>query len=148
MAYNRVRVVISIEDSKQQPTTKAFELVTTDATQAEIDGAALVALFQPLCDGKILSYVVSGEITVVDSPEASSQRTDVMSITTQLSGRPEKGNMRLPCFPDDKSDANGVLLLADADVVAFQNAFIQATPGIAKMSDGEYIDGFVRGALK
>lgn len=148
MAYDKIHVVFSIEDAKGQATTKTFELVATDAATAETDAAALLALYQPMCDGEILSYSVNGEKNVSDSPEASSLKTDLMSITCQLAGRPEKANVRLPCFPDDLSDANGVLDLEDSAVVAFQNAFIQATPGIAKVSDGEYITSFKRGKLK
>jgi hypothetical protein len=119
-----------------------------DETQAKIDADALYALYQPVCDGKILSYSTNGITYVSDSPAASSLKTDVMSITMQLDGRPEKANMRLPCFPDSKSDANGVLILTDGDVVAFQNAFVTTTPAIAKVSDGETITAFLRGKLK
>jgi len=148
MASDRINVVVSIRDAKQQPTTKTFELVTTDETQAAIDAAALVALYQPLCDGQIMSYAINCINDVTDSPEASSLKSDVMSITMQLEGRPDLANMRLPCFPDDLSDANGILLLTNADVVAFQNAFVTATPAIAKVSDGEQIVNFIRGKLK
>lgn len=148
MAADRITLVYSIKDSKNQVTNKTFELVTTDETQAAIDAAAHLALYQPVCAGAIVSYSVNAENAVVDTPDAGSLKTDVMSITMQLDGRPEKANMRLPCFPDALSDANGVLLLADAAVIAFQNSFVLATPAICKVSDGEYITSFVRGKLK
>ena len=113
----------------------------------ETDSDALYLLYQPLCNGEILEVISSGSKTITDSPAASSLKTDVMSITMDLQGRPDQANMRLPCFPDGLSDANGVLDLEDLDVIAFRNAFIQLTPAIAKVSDGEYIEGFVRGSL-
>lgn len=148
MAYDKVMCVFSIRDAKKQATRKEFELVTVDAATAETDAAALYALYTPLCDGDIVSYSVNGIKAVTESAEASSLKTDVMSVTMDLQGRPDQANMRLPCFPDDLSDANGVLILTDASVIAFQNAFVQLTPAIAKVSDGEYIEGFARGKLK
>lgn len=148
MPYDSVEMVVSIRDGKNQETTKRFELMAIDAGVAETDAAAMLALFQPLCDGEILSYTVSGKVNVSDSVTGTSLKSDVMSITAQLHGRPEKANLRLPCFPDSKSDANGVLDLTDADVVAFQNAFIGLSTNIARLSDGETIENFLRGKLK
>lgn len=148
MAYDKTVVVFTIKDAKNQVATKSFELVATAAAQAETDADAMYALYQPLCNGQILSYSVNGIKAVTDSPTASSLKTDVMSITAQLNGRPEKGNIRLPCFPDSKSDANGNLDLDDADVVAFRDAFIAVSTNLARISDGESISSFLSGKLR
>jgi len=148
MAYDTVTVTFSIRDAKNQMTSKSFELVATAAAQAETDGDSMYALYQPLCAGEIVSYAVTGRKDVTDSATASSLKTDVMSITAQLNARPDLGNIRLPCFPDAKSDANGVLTLTDSDVVAFRDAFIAISTNIARISDGESISSFLRGKLK
>jgi len=145
MAYEKCFVTMSVEDSFSRVKTKRVELVTTDSTQAEIDAAFVVQTYQAAIDGLITKWAVTGE-NYVAGPAGPSNVDTGVTMSCQLAGRAEKAANKWPTPDTAYINIDGTVDLANALVVAVQNLYV-APGGVARLSDGETITGFVSGKL-
>lgn len=139
-------LLITVVDSAGDKTTRSYQLTAATAADAATEGAALVALFDPLTEGVISRYAISQQF-IEDAfayPAGGVEVENTAQILGRIDGDPTKtASFNIPAaaggiFVATTGPNRNVVDMADAAVVAFLAEF--ATGGTALISDGEALD--------
>lgn len=145
MATDRTFINLVFEDSLGRRKRKRIEMVQTDLSLVEADANVIVAAFEAATKGIVREYSVVGEYFVPGPASASNVDTGV-TMSAQLSGRPEKAAFKWP-MPEDAYILPGGIVDTSNVLVTDIQALFQAGTGICLLSDGESIEGFYSGTL-
>lgn len=145
MAYDRMRTVLTVEDTFGRRKNKTVDLKTTDAAQGEIDGGTVVTTYANVMEGVIRKATIAGDLTWATVVPAGVNIDTGCTASCQLAGRPEKAALKWPTPLPSLFLPDGTLNVSDAAVVALSAIYEAA--GIATLSDGESITGILSGSL-
>lgn len=147
MAYDRSWLTMTVVDAYNRRKTKRVELASTDPAQMEIDAALLIAAFVDLMQGHVISASVTGANDYAGAAAAGANVDTGVTVSAQLTGRPNKATLKWPTPLPGLFDTNGNLDLTDVRVTLLESYFQTVTPAIAELSDGETIVDFLSGKL-
>jgi hypothetical protein len=145
MAYDVTFTTLTIEDTYGRTKSKRVEMVTSDAAQAEIDMGVIISTYANVMNGFVRKAVMNGALEFAGAVPAGVNIDTGMTISCQLAGRSARAALKVPTPDPAVINADGTVNLADVNVAALE-ALYQAA-GIARLSDGEAITGFVSGTL-
>lgn len=147
MAYDKVFMTMRVLDAYNRTKGKRVDLVKVDPTLIGADVDTIRNAYQGGMDGHILSTIVSGENFYAGSALPGANIDTGVTITAQLSGRPQKATLKYPTPKAVTINPDGTVDLGSVLVQAIRNLYMTTGPAIATLSDGETIDGFISGRL-
>lgn len=147
MAYTKSWATIRIVDAYGRSKRKLVELKSLDPAQAELDADNVYSAYSNVINGHPISMVVSGEKTYAGAAGAGSNVDTGVTMACQLFGRPERASLKWPTPDPAILNADGTVNLANAQVIAVQDLYVDGIGQVAYLSDGESITGFVSGSL-
>ena len=146
MAYDKISVTITFEDTYGRRKRKEVEMVTDDAATAEIDAASIATAYDAATDGFVRRYQVNSVNEFEGAVGAGINADSGVTCTCQLNGRPERASLKWPMPLLAMFLPDGRLNTTHASIVALEGIYAPTT-GIATLSDGEEVDSILSGQL-
>lgn len=147
MAHS-AKVSIQMRDSMGRTTTRVYGL-TEAATvgTAETDAAALAALLDATSELGINKVTLLWDCDVAaTAPTAGSNVDEGGTISGWVETYKKKASLKIPAPIAASRNADGTLLLSQADLAAFIAEFI-VTTGSATVSDGDTFESYIKGVV-
>lgn len=160
MALAHAKYVLNVKflDVGRKQTSKEYNLVAEDATEASAAAAALLSDIQGVTNLEVLGYSINDvfvEDTVVVPTVVSASRKNILRLVVQLADRPlDTAVLEIPgpldtLFVGAPGTTNyNVVDLTDALLVAYTDNFRDGATPNASISDGEFMantGGHIRG---
>lgn len=151
LVLTNYRMSVTLIDSGSNTTEMTINLTTTDAAQAETDGATARTQILLVTDSVIASYLLSAVYweNALALPATAENETK-LSLTLRLANKgDQKSNMRIPApkiglFQGTSGAAKNVVNYSSAPLSTFLDMFRETT-GIATFSDGDFVQGGAAG---
>lgn len=139
-------VTFTMVDAYDRTTTKSFTSVSTllDEATALASAAALAADLAAISELDILYYSVGQRIVFTDAVTAGANVDEGVTFTLRKEDN-YKGSIKVPGPENSIFQADGSVILSDANVVAFIANFL--TGGDWTFSDGEQATALLKGVL-
>lgn len=142
---------VTLMDVGYQTTTKQYQLVAADATEAATAQAAVLAALAGVTDLEILSYHTYEKFAEDTVINPTIQKENEALLTFEIDGNPTKHATH--SIPGAKNSIyvaafgpnNNVVDLADAAVIAYAALFIVGAGQMAYISDGESASVITKG---